>query len=67
MAARVEAAVAERVAAALQSPEVQARLEARLREERAKLEEKVGWEGVVWCGVVWWWWGDDGRMNILAW
>ncbi len=41
MALRIEAAVRARVAAALASPEVQARIEARLREERAALEQKA--------------------------
>jgi hypothetical protein len=60
MAARVEAAVAKRVAAALAGEGVAARLGARLREERTKLEEKVGmrraragWGGVGWGGVGW--------------
>ena len=42
MAQRVEERVRERVEAAMASPEVQARIEARLREERAALEQKVG-------------------------
>ena len=41
MALRIEAEVRARVDAALASPEVQARIEARLREERAALEQKV--------------------------
>jgi len=41
MALRIEAAVRARVAAALASPEVQARIQARLREERAALEQKA--------------------------
>ena len=41
MALRIEAEVRARVEAALASPEVQARIEARLREERATLEQKV--------------------------
>ena len=41
MALRIEAAVRARVAAALASPEVQARIGARLREERAALEQKA--------------------------
>ncbi len=42
LAARVEAAVQERVAAAMASEEVLARIARRLTEERAKLEERVG-------------------------
>lgn len=41
MAARIAAKVKERVAAAMESEEVQKTIEARLIEERAKLEEKV--------------------------
>ena len=41
MALRIEAEVRKRVEAALASPEVQARIEARLREERAALEQKA--------------------------
>lgn len=42
LAARVEAAVQERLAAAMGSEEVLARIARRLTEERAKLEERVG-------------------------
>eukprot|EP00775_Hariotina_reticulata_P004188 gene4188-4436_t len=38
---RIQAAVAERHAAALQSPELQVRIEARLKEERARLEARL--------------------------
>jgi hypothetical protein len=41
LAARVEATVQARVAAALESPEFAARVVARLTEERARLEERV--------------------------
>ena len=41
MAQRIEERVRERVAAALESEEVQKQIEARLREERAALEQKV--------------------------
>ena len=41
MAQRIEERVRERVAAALDSEEVQKQIEARLREERAALEQKV--------------------------
>lgn len=41
MALRIEAEVRIRVAAAMASPEVQARIEARLREERTALEQKA--------------------------
>ena len=41
MARRIEAAVQERVEAAMASELVQKRIEARLREERAALEQKV--------------------------
>lgn len=41
MAQRIEERVRERVAAALDSAEVQKQIEARLREERAALEQKV--------------------------
>lgn len=41
MAARIAAAVRERVEAAMRSEAVQKTIEARLREERAKLEDKV--------------------------
>ena len=41
MALRIEAEVRIRVAAAIASPEVQARIEARLREERTALEQKA--------------------------
>jgi arginine/glutamate-rich protein 1 len=39
--ARIQAAVADRHAAALQSPELQVRIEARLKEERARLEARL--------------------------
>ena len=41
MAARVAAKVTERVEAAMKSEEIQKTIEARLREERANLEQKV--------------------------
>ena len=41
MAQRIEERVRERVAAALDSEEVQKKIEARLREERTALEQKV--------------------------
>ena len=47
MAQRIEERVRERVAAALDSEEVQKKIEARLREERTALEQKV-----VPCGML---------------
>ena len=41
VAASVAGTVQERVEAAMQSPEVQARIEQRLREERSRLEQQV--------------------------
>ena len=47
MAQRIEERVRERVAAALDSEEVQKKIEARLREERTALEQKVAPCGVL--------------------
>ncbi len=47
MAQRIEERVRERVAMALDSEEVQKKVEARLREERTALEQKVG----SWCHI----------------
>lgn len=54
MAARVEAAVQARVAEALASEDVAARIAQRLKEERAKLEERVTRQvgaGGLWDGL----------------
>ena len=45
MAKRIEERVRERVAQALESEEVQKQIEARLKEERTALEQKVGHAG----------------------
>ena len=63
MALRIEAEVRSRVEAALASPEVQARIEARLREERAALEQKARQgQGLGFLGV----WQHAGAHNHSA-